>query len=127
MPNGSILSKNRSIENLIYQLKSGIPPSQLNFSENIADVLQSVNAKLLRDISQLKQEKECQKIELNCLNRKISEETKKSQELAKKLDIERTALANSKKSHEETTKELQKIKTIFSLEGQLNGLGMFII
>ncbi len=124
MPNGSILSKNRSIENLIYQLKSGISPSQFNFSENIADVLQSVNAKLLRDISQLKQEKKCQKIELN---RKISEETKKSQELTRKLDIERTALANSKKSHEKTTKELQKIKTIFSLEGQLNGLGMFFI
>ena len=87
MPNGSILSKNRSIENLIYQLKSGIPPSQFNFSENIADVLQSVNAKLLRDISQLR------------------------------------------KSHEETTKELQEIKTtkIYSLEGQLNGLGMFFI
>ncbi|CBY13984.1 unnamed protein product [Oikopleura dioica] len=85
VPNGSILSKNRSIENLIYQLKSGIPPSQFNFSENIADVLQSVNAKLLRDISQLR------------------------------------------KSHEETTKELQEIKTtkIYSLEGQLNGLDFY--
>ena len=84
MSNGSILSKNRIIENLIYQLKSGIPPSQFNFSENIADVLQSVNAKLLRDISQLR------------------------------------------KSHEETTKELQEIKIIHSLVSppNLSGLGL---
>ena len=58
MPNGSILSKNRSIENLIYQLKSDIPPSQFNFLENIADVLQCVNAKLLREISQLRKSHE---------------------------------------------------------------------
>jgi len=101
VPNGSILSKNRSIENLIYQLNSGIPSSQFNFSENIADVLQSVNAKLLREILQLKIEQE----------------------------FDKSALANSKKSLEETTKKFQEIKKtkIYSLEGQLNGLGMFFV
>ncbi|CBY24969.1 unnamed protein product [Oikopleura dioica] len=47
--NGSFLSKNRNIENLIYQLDHGIPPSDFCFSDNIVDVVQAVNAKLLQE------------------------------------------------------------------------------
>ena len=101
--NGSFLSKNRNIENLIYQLDHGIPPSDFCFSDNIVGVVQAVNAKLLQE------------------NEKIAEKSRE-------LEIKKTELVDEKKAHEKTRQELQQIKSanIYTLAGQLNGLGMFL-
>ena len=104
MSNGCFLSKNRTIKGLIYQLDNGITPSEFTFSENIADAVQLVNEKLLEQIAR---------------------ERNKSQDLSEKLKIEQSALADLKKSNEETTKQLLKFQDIFSQAGPLNGLSKF--
>ena len=74
--------KSRGIQNLIYQLNSGIPPSEFSFSTNIAFVAQSVNAKLLEKINQLKKEHES---EIKVKTDEIAKERNKCEELTKKL------------------------------------------
>ena len=75
--NGSILMKSRGIQNLIYQLNSGIPPSDFSFSNNIAFVAQSVNEKLLQKINQLKKEQEQHESEIKELSEKLKNKQSK--------------------------------------------------
>merc|ERR1712037_921559 len=107
------------IESLIYQ-HDGVSPFEFSFSDSISDVVQGVNKKLLEEIkiyketiSQLQSKNESQKSlierqrkdiskeitdKMKNYDRKLNEEKKKSEQLAKELAVKQTALANSKKA-----------------------------
>ena len=68
--NGCLLLKNRKIKGLIYQLESGLQPSELIFSQKTSDVVSRVNIKLLEEIAQFK-------IEIKEKNEEIAREKNK--------------------------------------------------
>ena len=145
--NASILSKNHNIESLIYQHNHGLSPCQYSFSESLADVVQRVNAKLLEEIDvykktirQLQSKNESHRSLIDRLREdhiteikrkeenfimELNVEGNKYRELKKELETKKSALANSKRANQEKTKQLKNVKmsTIFSRDGQQNGLG----